>query len=299
MPRAGDCRTLNDSLASLLKRGGVGDGPIRELLAGDRAAPIERVVVERPDEIRRALTQYLSAGAEWLSTSTLRAHPLAWTCAEPTAEDVCRTAVAVARGAADAAGRPVVVAGQIGPSGRFLEIGEVDEKELAGAVAEQAHWLAGAGADLLWLARFVDVRELRIALGAVRAACELPIVATMMFDSGPEGVETAAGQDAAQAAAVMRHADVVGCDCASAPTALLLARELRSRTDRPVLVRANAGLPELDGQRVTWSEDADGFAERAIELLRSGAAIVCGCCGTTPEHIRALWAAWTRSRRAT
>jgi len=290
---------LTDSLAGMLKRGLVGDGPIRELLAGGRAEPIERVAVERPDEIRRALERYLAAGAEWLSTPTLRAHPLTWTGTEPAAEDVCRTAVAVARGAADAAGRPVIVAGQIGPCGRFLEIGEVNEQELADAVAEQARWLAAAGADVLWLARFVDARELRIALAAVRATCKLPVAATMIFDSGPEGLDTAAGQSVSEACVELRQADVAGCDCASAPAALLLAGELRSQTGLPVLVRANAGLPELDGQRVTWSEDADAFAERAIELLRGGVAIVCGCCGATPEHVRALQAAWTRSRRAT
>src|SRR5262249_49288003 len=118
--------------------------------------------------------------------------------------------------------------------------------------------------------------------------------AALVFDSGAERVDTAAGQSPAQAAAALAAAgaDIVGCDAAGPETALMIIALLMEHFDRPIFVRTTAGSPELDEGRVAYPDPPAAFAARAAELRRRGATIVAGCAGITPDHIRALAAAW-------
>jgi len=281
---------------SRLSAGLIGDGP---LLAGlraqglDEGLPAEAANLEHPEWVAAATQEYVAAGSEMICTNSRAGSPFAlerWGLFDR-AEEVNRTAAAVARGAADSATGPpggVIVAGQIGPSGKLMGVGEVGEDELAAAFAEQAGWLVRGGADVILLARFLDLTELLVA---VRACGELsrPIIAALVFDSGPERLETAAGQPAAECAVRLLEAgvEVIGCDCASPETALSLVGILAEHGKQPVFVRTNAGTPELEGGRVIFGETPEAFGERVAGLRGAGAAIVAGCCGATAGHVGA------------
>lgn len=284
-----------------LAAGLIGDGP---LLAGLRALgleagqPAEAANLDHPEWVASVTREFASAGSGVICTNTLAGNRFAlerWGLFSR-AEEVNRTAAAVARGAADAAGK-LIVAGQIGPSGKLMGVGEVSDEELSAAFAEQAGWLARGGADVILLGRFLDLAELLVALRACQTA-KRPVIAALVFDSGAERLETAAGQNAADCAVKLlaAGADVIGCDCASPETALTLVGILSEHGRRPVFVRTNAGVAELDGGRVVFGETPEAFGERVAGLRRAGAAIVAGCCGAGAEHIAAARKAMDAAR---
>jgi len=284
--------------AAISESGLIGDGPISSELRRrgfDTSQPVEAANASNPQLVADVIRAFVDAGAGLICTNTLSGNRLALVARglDSQAEDINRSGVAIARGAADAARRPIVVAGQIGPSGRFLRLGESSDAELRDTFAEQAGWLARGGADVLLLARFLDLDELLIATTAAHDT-KLPIIAALVFDSGADRVDTAAGQSPAQAAAALAAAGagIVGCDSAGPETALTLIALLVEHSHRPIFVRTTAGSPELDEGRVVYPEPPAAFAVRAAELRRRGASIVAGCAGTTPDHTRALAAAW-------
>jgi methionine synthase I (cobalamin-dependent) len=119
----------------------------------------------------------------------------------------------------------------------------------------------------------------------------LPVLATLTFERTPRGFFTVMGVSIAQAARGLAEAgaDVVGSNCGNgSETMVEVAREFRAQTDLPVVIQPNAGLPEARGGRVVYPEGPERMAESAKALLRAGVAIIGGCCGTTPEHIRAI-----------
>lgn len=286
-------------LDEIRKTGLVGDGWIGgELLARGLSAalPPDAANVNLPAAVEDAITAFAEAGARLLCTNTIHANRPAlarWGWAE-CAADVNRAGTEIARRVADAV-RPVAsVAGQIGPSGKLLSIGEASAGELQRAFAEQATALEQAGADVILLARFSDVAELLVAMRGVRQATCLPLLATLIFDSGVDRLATAEGVSAAQAAATLTQegADAIGADCAPPETALSLVQELASNGGRPVMIRVNAGSPELgDAGAMIFPEEPAAFARRVAGLRAAGAAIIAGCCGVRPVHTRELCAA--------
>ncbi|MFO0972476.1 MAG: homocysteine S-methyltransferase family protein [Phycisphaerae bacterium] len=292
------------TMADWLNDGVIGDGSLAAALSGFgwvQRGPLDAVALDHPALVARALAAFADAGAGLICTPTLGSNRLAAPAEIGAArlEDLNRTAASVCRGVADARPGRVRVAGQIGPSRRFLETGEVEEDELRDVFREQAGWLARGGVELIWLARFNSLPELLLALAASRAAVPLPVVATLVFDSGPDRLETATGDTAATAARRLAEAGAaaVGCDCAAPETALTLVHQLAEHARRPVCVRTNAGAAELADGRLSYSEDGGTFASRAAGLRTAGAALVAGCCGAAVEHIRALSQAWPRAAR--
>ncbi len=202
--------------------------------------------------------------------------------------DVCRAAVAIARGAVPAG---VLVAGDLGPTGALLApYGDLDPAAARAAYAEQAAALAAAGVDLLWVETMADLAEARAAVeGAREAAPDVPVVATLTFERGrtlfgdrPEDVATAlAGLGVA----------ALGANCGAGFEAVLeVLPGLRAGAPGLSLIaKANAGRPIVtaDGGVVypATPADAAAYARRAVEL---GASIVGGCCGTTDAHVAAI-----------
>lgn len=280
----------------------IGDGWIGGELARrglSPSLPPDAANVHLPEAVEDLAAAYVDAGATLLCTNTLNANRLAlqrWTLADRAGE-LNRRGSEIARRAAAAAGGRVVVAGQIGPTGRFLSLGETTAAELDAVFGEQAAALERGGADLILLGRFSDLDELLAAMKAVRRATVLPLVAAMLFDWGAERMSTADGVAADQAGARLAAAgaDVIGCDCAAPETALSLVQALKAAGARPVFARINAGGPQPgEGGRIMYGESPAEFAERGAALREAGAAIVAGCCGATVEHIRALHDTVTR-----
>ena len=196
-----------------------------------------------------------------------------------------------------AAGRARVFA-SVGPSGKMLMSEEVTEAELDGAFAEQCRALAGAGADALLIETMSDLEEARIALRAARTT-GLPVIVSMVFDSGKEKDRTMIGSTPEQVAAALGEAgaDAIGANCGLGIEGYIpVCARLRKATSLPLWIKPNAGMPVVADGRITYRTTPEEFARGSRDLSLSGADFIGGCCGTTPEFIRAVSAALHAAR---
>lgn len=184
------------------------------------------------------------------------------------------------------------VVGSVGPTGEFLEpLGQVSSEEMLDAFVEQITALEAGGADAVDIETMTAIEESTLAIRAAKDNTGLTVIATMVFDKGPRGFFTMMGVTPERAAKELRSAgaDIVGVNCGNGIDAMIdLAREMRQHTDGYMLVHANAGIPAIKGGEIVYPESPDYMAERFRVLVDEGVNIVGGCCGTGPEHIRAL-----------
>jgi len=248
-----------------------------------------------PDRVAEVARAYVAAGSRIILTNTFAANRLALAKhgLGAQAAQINRRGVQISREAA--AGCALVFA-SMGPSGRLLLLEETSKEELAEVFGEQAEALAAGGADGLVVETMTDADEAAIA---VRAACRsgLPVVGCMVFDSGPQRDRTLMGMAPEEAVVVLAEAgaDVVGSNCGQGIEGFVpLARRLCAATDRPVWIKANAGLPVLEAGRTVYRTTPQEFARHVPALADAGVSFVGGCCGTTPEFIEHVRAALDR-----
>jgi 5-methyltetrahydrofolate--homocysteine methyltransferase len=245
--------------------------------------------LSHPEQVLAVAAAYVQAGSQVILTNTfganrlrLEAHGMAGQVAE-----INRRGVEISRQAAE--GRAAVFA-SIGPTGKMLLAGETTEPELKALFAEQAQALAGAGADGLVVETMAELEEARIAVAAAQAT-GLPVVGCMVYDAGKNKDRTMTGVTPEQAAAglLAAGADVIGANCGQGIEGFIpICRRLRAVTDRPLWMKSNAGLPELQDGRVIYRTTPETFAGFGPALVTAGANFLGGCCGTNPEYIRAL-----------
>jgi 5-methyltetrahydrofolate--homocysteine methyltransferase len=185
------------------------------------------------------------------------------------------------------------VSASVGPTGQLLEpYGELPPDAAEAAFAEQIAVLAAAGADVLCIETMGDLVEVTRAVKAAKTVAPgLPVMATMTFEPTPRGYFTMMGVSVEKAVQGLEAAgaDVVGSNCGTGIEDMVkIARVMAGATRLPILIQPNAGLPESRDGRVVYDETPDTMAARVPELLDLGVAIVGGCCGTTPEHTRAI-----------
>ncbi len=190
----------------------------------------------------------------------------------------------------EAVGERAFVAGDLTMTGeQIAPMGRLDFEELIDIYKEQIGFLVEAGADLLVVETMMSLQETRAALIAAKEVCNLPVMATMTFESDGRSLY---GTDAATAAIVLESlgADAVGANCSTGPDKMAdIIRTMAAVTTVPIIAKPNAGLPSLDGDGNTvYDMGAEEFGVNMKALVEAGAAIVGGCCGTTPEHIRSL-----------
>src|SRR5512139_3529997 len=232
----------------------VGDGAWGTLLMAHGLAPgepPETINLSRPAVLEEIARQYLDAGADLLTSNTFGGSP-ARLCAyglDGRVEEINRAAVEAVR---RACGDRAFVSASIGPSGHVLApYGDGDPVEIAAGFELQARALAAAGADLLCVETMTDLAEAVLAVRAARAAAPgLPVIATMTFERTRRGYYTVMGVTIQQAVEGLTAAgaDILGSNCGNGSEAMVeIAREFRARTDRPIAIQPNAGLPELRG----------------------------------------------------
>lgn len=276
----------------------VADGALGTLLMA-RGLPAgycpEWFNLERPAVLEEIARLYADAGADLVQANTFGASPLKlypFGLADRAAE-VNRAAVEAAR--RGAAGRARVAA-SVGPTGKLLKpLGDADPGDVLESYRLQMRALFEAGVDLVCVETMTDLDE---AVLAVRAAKEeapgVPVSASMTFDRARRGWFTMMGVSTGKAVQGLEAAgaDLVGANCGNGLDAMVeLCRELRGLTRLPLVIRPNAGIPAGVGADLAWPEGPDYFAERAPALLDAGANVLGGCCGTGPDHVRALRAA--------
>jgi 5-methyltetrahydrofolate--homocysteine methyltransferase len=255
-------------------------------------APPERMTLDHPEVLGDIAEAYLAAGADILETNTFGGSPLKLDPAGLGAEvERCnREAVSIVRKAA--AGR-AYVAGSVGPCGRLLEpYGDTAPADVLESFRTQIGHLITAGVDCLFVETMVDVEEALLALSAAQDIdAHVPVAVMMTFDPTPRGFYTIMGTTIADAARRLEDAgaDLVGSNCGNGIEQMVaIAREFRAHTTLPLVIQANAGLPESRAGTIVYPDEPEPYARRAGELCDVPAAVIGGCCGTTPDHVRAL-----------
>jgi len=230
---------------------------------------------------------YADAGSQVILTNTFRANAVAMKgVPEADIDAINRAGVAVSRGAA---GQALVFA-SIGPTGKMLLSGEIDSEQVSAAFVAQSRSLAEAGADALLVETMSDIEEARLAVKAAKST-GLPAIVSFAFDSGKNKDRTMMGATPEAVAAAMAEAgaDAVGANCGvGVEQAVPICRRLRAACDLPIWIKPNAGLPTIEGSAIRYRTSAEFFASHYAALREAGAAFLGGCCGSTPDFIRAL-----------
>ena len=240
-------------------------------------------------EIHRA---YIEAGAQLVITNTFGANRFKLTKhgLQDDVVEINKAGVDLAKRVVSASFKEVLVAGDVGPLGvRIAPFGRVQPEQAREAFAEQIRALAEAGVDLIVIETFSDLYEIREAIKASKATCDLPVVASVTFTRDDR---TLLGDEPMKVARTLRDAgaDVIGVNCSGGPAQLLrLLKQMKQAVpDGKFWVKPNAGWPEQIGGRIMYPADADYFGDYALSFRESGACVVGGCCGTTPQHIAVM-----------
>jgi methionine synthase I (cobalamin-dependent)/5,10-methylenetetrahydrofolate reductase len=251
----------------------------------------DEVSLTNPDMVREIHGRYLAAGAEVATTNTFGANRirLAPFGLEDRSAEILRASVRLAR---EVVKERSWVAGSIGPVGaRLTPVGKVSPGEAFAAFKDQAQVLAEEGVDLFVLETFTQLDELWQAVRAVRASCDLPIVACMSFPTAghdPAQVEGPTPEVAARTIASW-GVDALGTNCANGPRGVLnIIERMAKVTSKPLVAMPNAGLPQVVEGRTIYLAGPEYVAEFARRFAQAGARCVGGCCGTTPQMIKEM-----------
>jgi 5-methyltetrahydrofolate--homocysteine methyltransferase len=239
----------------------------------------------QPERVERVARSYVDAGSQILLTNTFGANRISLS-RHGLVDRAREINLAGAKISQRAAAKKALVFASVGPTGKMLAKGEVTEIELRVAFEEQMSALAEGGVDGVVLETFTDLGELRVALAAAKRA-RLVSIGCMVF-----GLQDAAiGVTPERAVEVLSRegADGIGANCGSGIDAFIpICRRLRAATKLPLWIKPNAGLPELIDGQIRYAMTPERFAASMTELVRAGANLVGGCCGTSPAFIRAM-----------
>lgn len=257
--------------------------------------------LEKPDNVRKLHRGFVDAGSDIILTNTFGANArrLMLHKAEDQAFTINKAGAELAREVADGAGRPVIVAGSVGPTGDlFVPLGELTPEMAVEVFAVQMQGLKAGGADVAWI-ETMSAREEMLAAAMAARNVGLPYVITASFDTAgrtmmgikPAGFVTdmMAGEELGDG---QRPTAVGGnCGVGASDTLLAILNMSEADPDAVIVCKANAGVPEVKGEHVHYSGSPALMARYAGLAIDAGARIIGGCCGTKPEHLRAMRAA--------
>jgi len=243
--------------------------------------------IHHPDVVREIHEEYFKAGSNVVFANTFSACALKLEGTGYSVKEAVTAAVNCARSAAEK--YDGIVAVDIGPLGELIEpLGSMPFERAIELFAEQMKAGAEAGADLIVIETMMDIYEVKAAVLAAKESCDLPIMVTMTFE---EGGRTFTGCDIPAMALVLNGlgVDAIGVNCSVGPMQLgSIISELRRWTKLPIAAKPNAGLPDANGG---YDLTVEQFAQGVCKLIELGASVVGGCCGTSPEYIKAMTAA--------
>ena len=248
----------------------------------------EQWILENPDVMVKLQEDYVAAGTNILYAPTFTANriKLEEYGLQDRLEEMNRELIAISKRAAK--GRALVAADMTMTGQQLYPIGDLMFEDLVDVYKEQARVVAEAGADLFVVETMMSLQECRAAVLAIKEVCDLPVMVSLTYN--PDG-RTLYGTEPATATVVLQGlgADAIGINCSTGPEDMIEpVRQMAEFATIPILAKPNAGLPELENGKTVYRTDAAEFASWGKKLVEAGAAIIGGCCGTTPEHICAL-----------
>ena len=252
-----------------------GMGSMLNLRAGELP---EKLNIAEPERVFAVHKGYAEAGAEYITANTFGANSLKY----DNVAELVKAGVALAK----KAGKKVAL--DIGPTGKLLKpMGDLDFERAVELFSEVV--VAGKDdSDVIIIETMSDTYELKAAVLAAKENSDLPVITSMIFD---EKGRLLTGGDVKSAAAMVEGlgVDVIGINCGLGPKQMLeLVKELRNCTSLPILVMPNAGLPESVDGKTVYNVSPEEFAQDMEEIAKIGVSYLGGCCGTTPEHIKAM-----------
>ena len=279
--------------------------------------------ITRREDLIEIHKQYIEAGSQIILTNTFGGNPLKYKSDEYTTKEGIEAAIRNAREAISKAGKSnnsipnlandrakeiansivdnqgddtangksntVYIALDVGPTGQFIEpYGDLTEEEVYESYEEMIAYGVEAGVDLIHFETFMDMRELEIAIKAAKEVCDLPLLATVSFMENGLLLMGGSGKDVAIRLEEM-GVNALGSNCGLGPKEMHpILREMREHTPLPMIMKPNAGLPEMINGKPFYNVSPEKFAQAMKELVGEGAMMIGGCCGTTPEHIREM-----------
>jgi 5-methyltetrahydrofolate--homocysteine methyltransferase len=272
---------LDGAMGTMLMQAGLTSG-----------APPEEWNVLFPERVQAVHRGYVQSGSRLILTNSfggnryrLKLHGL-----QDRVRELNRAAAINARAVADAAQFSVAVGGSMGPTGELLEpMGTMTPDEARDAFAEQAAGLAEGGADVIWIETMSDVNEVTAAIEGARSTTDLPVAATMTFDT--HGY-TMMGVSPKKAIESLGALDLVaiGANCGNGPEELIASIEAMRKTnpDLTIVAKSNAGIPKWQNNQLSYDGTPEVMANYAKRVRDLGARLIGACCGSTPAHVRAM-----------
>lgn len=268
------------------------DGGMGTLLQAEGLAPGELPEtwnIEHPEKVEAIHRRYYEAGSDVVLANTFGANVCKFHDDRYTVEEVIRAGIANAKRAGEQIGKETYVALDMGPTGKLLKpMGDLDFDDAYEAFAEAVRYGEKYGADLIHIETMSDTYEVKAAILAAKENSSLPVFVTMIFD---ERGKLLTGGDVPSVVAMLEglRVDALGLNCGLGPKQMLpILNDLRRYTSLPIIVKPNAGLPKQKDGETYYDVEPDEFARIMQEVVKEGACVIGGCCGTTPEHIKKL-----------
>ncbi|OQX92805.1 MAG: bifunctional homocysteine S-methyltransferase/methylenetetrahydrofolate reductase [candidate division Zixibacteria bacterium 4484_95] len=247
--------------------------------------------LSKPELILQIHQEYIDAGAEMIETNTFGANSarLSGYGLEDKVREINIGAVRIAREARDITGQDVFIAGSIGPLGKqLLPYGRISPQSAFKVFIEQVEALLEGGVDLFIVETISNLEEMELAVSAIRKVTKLPIVGQMTYTAEGKTFLGNSPEEVVSRLALL-DVDVIGANCSVGPQKMLEVIEVLAEVGTGYIsAQPNAGLPRLYAGRFVYFSSPDYFADYARKFVNTGAIIVGGCCGTTPEHITAV-----------
>lgn len=249
--------------------------------------------VEAPDKIKAVHEAYIAVGSQVILTNTFGGTPLRLEMhgLDERAEEFNRAGAELAGQVAEGANGSAVVAGSIGPSGGILEpYGELAYEDAVAAFQRQVEGLVQGGVDVLWVETMSDLGEVRAAVeGARRVTVDVPVVATMTFDTHGRTMMGVTPEQALEELSALELA-AFGANCGNGTEEIevVIGKMASLGPEKPLIAKANAGIPHIENGVVVYDATPETMAGYAREVFELGAKLIGGCCGSTPDHLAAM-----------